>query len=149
MKISDAFRRFLNGIYPAQRVEKVEQQCEDARESVGLETLVGQLSGDALEPAYRLVIDEPGNPIRVETLGIGEYLIGRAPDCNIAITLGCVSRVHCLLTVHNEGRVTLRDLNSLNGTIVNGLRLPADGKHVLHIYDRFILADVSVTLIRM
>lgn len=45
-------------------------------------------------------------------------VIGRQVDCQIRIPTGAVSRHHCELTV-GDGRVTLRDLGSSNGSFVN------------------------------
>jgi hypothetical protein len=51
------------------------------------------------------------------------FLFGRAPDCHarLAATDGAASRHHFLLEV-NPPRARLRDLGSLNGTHVNGVR---------------------------
>lgn len=149
MKPTDSFRCFLDGIYPAERVKGMLQQLEGAQVSVGFETMVGELAEMQQDPAYHLVIRQPDRPTRVETLGIGEYLIGRAPSCLVVLNHCCVSRVHCLVTVHSDGRVTLRDLHSSNGTIVNGLLLAPDGRRVLQINDQITLCGITLTLVKM
>ncbi len=45
-------------------------------------------------------------------------VIGRATDCGLRIPSSSVSRHHCEVTV-SEGKATLRDLGSSNGTFVN------------------------------
>jgi len=45
-------------------------------------------------------------------------VLGRLDDCQIRIPSGRVSRHHCEITRDN-GALTLRDLNSSNGTFVN------------------------------
>lgn len=53
----------------------------------------------------------------------GECLVGRAKECDIQIAERRLSRRHCKLTFDN-GRVTLEDLGSQNGTYVNRKRIP-------------------------
>lgn len=50
---------------------------------------------------------------------VGEFLIGRGPECDVRPNSDLVSRQHCLLQI-TEDRVTIRDLGSMNGTLVNG-----------------------------
>lgn len=49
-------------------------------------------------------------------------IIGRQTECTIRIPVPAVSRQHCELIL-DEGEVTLRDLNSGNGTYVNRKRI--------------------------
>lgn len=49
--------------------------------------------------------------------------IGRSVDNEIIINNNSVSRHHCQLFVDNSGNVFLTDLNSSNGTYVNGMRI--------------------------
>jgi pSer/pThr/pTyr-binding forkhead associated (FHA) protein len=50
-------------------------------------------------------------------------IVGRAPDCNVPVSpspwAARTSRRHCRLDI-DPPKVTIRDLGSLNGTIVNG-----------------------------
>jgi pSer/pThr/pTyr-binding forkhead associated (FHA) protein len=48
--------------------------------------------------------------------------IGRATNADFIVDAGMVSRVHCRLTATAEG-VAVVDLDSTNGTYVNGLRM--------------------------
>src|SRR5436190_658884 len=56
----------------------------------------------------------------------GDYIIGRAPDCNIQISendhFADVSRHHCKLEI-SPPNVWVRDLESKNGTFINGRRI--------------------------
>jgi len=47
-----------------------------------------------------------------------EFLIGRAEDCDLKLHNPLVSRHHCALTIQ-DGRLYVRDLQSVNGTGVN------------------------------
>jgi DNA-binding winged helix-turn-helix (wHTH) protein len=71
---------------------------------------------------------------RVVPLAGGENLVGRGPECILAIPSGLVSRHHARIAVDGE-RVTLRDLGSKNGTLLGGRRVEgevplADGDEV-------------------
>ena len=51
----------------------------------------------------------------------GEATVGRDPSNAVAIVDPSVSRKHCLLSKAEDGRFQIRDLDSRNGTFVNGL----------------------------
>lgn len=51
-----------------------------------------------------------------------QAIIGRQTDCTLRIPDSGISRHHCELTV-GEGKVTLRDLGSSNGTFVNRVKV--------------------------
>jgi hypothetical protein len=55
-------------------------------------------------------------------LCVGENLIGRAPEVTITIPSMKVSRHHARITVEGDA-VLLEDLESKNGTFLNGLRI--------------------------
>ena len=63
--------------------------------------------------------------------------IGRSPECNFPLRGGLVdlvvSRRHCLIDVSPDG-VELRDLESRNGTYLNGQRI--NRPHSLRVGDR-------------
>jgi pSer/pThr/pTyr-binding forkhead associated (FHA) protein len=54
-------------------------------------------------------------------LGSPTTFIGRNQDCDIRLNVEGVDPMHCLL-VFGEGGMQLRDLNSVSGTYVNGIR---------------------------
>jgi pSer/pThr/pTyr-binding forkhead associated (FHA) protein len=53
------------------------------------------------------------------TFGPGEVVFGRGPECQVQPDSPLVSRQHCLLRIKDK-EVWLRDLGSINGTLVNG-----------------------------
>jgi hypothetical protein len=53
---------------------------------------------------------------------VGQFVIGRTPDCQLSLDDPLVSRRHALLTVHGGG-VVVEDLGSRNGVEVNGKRI--------------------------
>jgi hypothetical protein len=54
---------------------------------------------------------------------------GRHEDSDILLDDVSVSRNHAVFTRTASGRITLRDLNSLNGTYVNGARVEETALH--------------------
>jgi hypothetical protein len=52
----------------------------------------------------------------------GEFVFGCGPECDIRPNSAWVSRQHCMLRVTNNS-VSVRDLGSSNGTLVNGTRV--------------------------
>ena len=56
-------------------------------------------------------------PIRVSP-----FIIGRGDECHLRPNSDMVSRLHCALTIRGQ-EVSIRDLGSTNGTIVDGERL--------------------------
>ena len=51
-------------------------------------------------------------------------VVGRHPLCDVRLHAFRVSRRHCCLT-EVDGEVAVRDLGSLNGTLINGWRVEA------------------------
>jgi pSer/pThr/pTyr-binding forkhead associated (FHA) protein len=100
-------------------------------------------------PQVRIV--RPLRPLRapfVERVGGGdrryavrdELSIGRAPSNGLVLDDPKVSRNHALIVMLDTGAV-LRDLNSANGTEVNGARISAD--QPLHDGDAITVGDTS------
>jgi len=86
--------------------------CAEAREEAGTKSTPS--SG-----AARLAYDGRDIP-----LFSGENVIGRDPDVAIPVDNSTVSRHHARLLV-GEDAVTLEDLDSKNGTFINGQRISA------------------------
>jgi pSer/pThr/pTyr-binding forkhead associated (FHA) protein len=51
--------------------------------------------------------------------------VGRATGADFIVDAALVSRVHCRLTALANGNLEVRDLDSTNGTFVNGQRIDA------------------------
>ncbi|MDO0933603.1 FHA domain-containing protein [Streptomyces sp. DG2A-72] len=56
----------------------------------------------------------------VHLLHGGQIHIGRSADADVALDDPDVSRLHCAVTVATDGRVTVADLGSTNGTTLDG-----------------------------
>jgi len=59
----------------------------------------------------------------------GESTLGRDPGSAVALNDPSVSRKHCLLRRAEDGRVQIKDLESRNGTLVNGLPITEQWLH--------------------
>ncbi len=63
-----------------------------------------------------------GGPAKDSTIPLpeGEAILGREPANAVAVADTSVSRKHCLLRRNEDGRFQIKDLDSRNGTLVNG-----------------------------
>lgn len=113
----------IEEMYDPQRTPAILAQFNQAQESMNAGTLIGQLLDQSLEPGWYLNIHQNGWPERMERLSIGEHVIGRGPDCNIILGHICISRIHCMITLHTDGRMVLRDLQSANHVLVDGIQI--------------------------
>ncbi|MFE1249714.1 FHA domain-containing protein [Streptomyces sp. NPDC058735] len=59
----------------------------------------------------------------VHLLHGGEIRIGRSADADVSLDDPDVSRLHCAVTVSADGRVAVADLDSTNGTTLDGARV--------------------------
>lgn len=95
----------------------------DAPPDVGLTSII-MLEPERFEATPRsvhtLLIRHRGFAERRIRLPIGQIIIGRRPDSGVQLDDGEVSRLHGVMNVHTDGRITYRDLGSANGTTVNG-----------------------------
>lgn len=78
-------------------------------------------------------------------LAPGETLLGRSSECTLILDGALVSRRHAIITLADD-RLTLRDLDSRNGTYVNGQRVVGEVK--LDPADRLLVGNVELSLIR-
>jgi hypothetical protein len=77
-----------------------------------------------------------------ERVTLGEHIlsVGRMPDCNIVLADPNVSRKHAEISPRGQGYV-VTDLNSTNGTRVNGLRI---SEHVLQDGDEIAFGNTRM-----
>nr|MCR5164728.1 FHA domain-containing protein [Thermoguttaceae bacterium] len=97
-----------------------------------------------------LNIYERSNPLRQVRLTEAEYTVGRENYCQIYLQDSEVSRRHLILHLERSTddpaevpRVFLEDLNSTNGTIVNGQRVQ---QYQLQVGDRVQIGETLMTL---
>ena len=92
----------------------------------------------------RLRVLKGSNAGKEIPIPVPKCLIGRGEDCHLRPQLEAVSRHHCvILTTENE--VMVRDLNSRNGTFVNGEKVA--GEAVLLAEDVLRIGPVEFELL--
>ncbi len=69
----------------------------------------------------------PGKETKTFQLHDGENIVGRLPECDLYINDASISRQHAVLTVV-PGKVMVKDLNSKNGTFINGKAIDAEAE---------------------
>jgi pSer/pThr/pTyr-binding forkhead associated (FHA) protein len=67
--------------------------------------------------------DEDNREKTFRLLAGGVRTIGRSTGADFIVDAPLVSRVHCRLTVLPDGSLEVRDLESTNGTFINGRRV--------------------------
>jgi len=77
-------------------------------------------------------------------LSEGQFAVGRSAACQLSLDDPLVSRRHALLTVSPDG-VTVEDLQSRNGVVVNGERIT--GRVALNPGDRIVIGSQELTLL--
>jgi predicted component of type VI protein secretion system len=74
----------------------------------------------------------------------GQFAVGRSAGCQLSLDDPLVSRRHALLVVSRDG-VTIEDLQSRNGVIVNGQRIP--GRTKVQAGDKIVIGSQELTLL--
>jgi pSer/pThr/pTyr-binding forkhead associated (FHA) protein len=88
----------------------------------------------------KLVVAKGSNHKQTIQLKSSETVIGRRRGCDVRISSSQVSRRHCLLSLH-AGSVVVQDLDSVNGTFINGQRVL--GKRMVRPGDRLDVGPIS------
>jgi hypothetical protein len=109
------------------------------------------VDGESSERKAEAVAETPATPcLRILTgrdagtscqLVSAKYVLGRHPDCNLAIDSGAASRYHAQIVADGESWL-LEDLRSRNGTFLNDERI--SDKHTLTGGDRIRIGDVEL-----
>jgi hypothetical protein len=72
--------------------------------------------------ARTLIVSRAGEPPREVAIGTEPLMVGRAPSGDVVLPADEVSRMHCRL-VPGEAGLTVIDLQSTNGTFLDGQRV--------------------------
>ena len=78
-------------------------------------------------------------------LAVGINTVGRLSSNSVAIPDEHISRRHCAVVIHQDGRLELHDVASKNGTLLNGHRVP--GPTPLQPGDTITLCTRRVTVV--
>ena len=84
---------------------------------------VGDLVSDGGRENPYLILMKGAGINRFYKLGVDPVVIGRSIGAEIVLEDDGISREHCRVRAHPEGGILLEDLNSTNGTWVNGARV--------------------------
>src|SRR5580658_3799178 len=74
----------------------------------------------------------------------GQFAVGRNASCQLSLDDPLVSRRHAILSVSRDG-VTIEDLRSRNGVLVNGSRI--DEPTVLRTGDKILIGSQEMMLV--
>ncbi|MEQ8209520.1 MAG: FHA domain-containing protein [Lacipirellulaceae bacterium] len=69
-----------------------------------------------------------------------EFTIGRSQECHLCVGSTSISRKHCMIS-RGENRVTVKDLGSRNGTLVNGQK--TEGEVELKAGDELVVGPLK------
>jgi hypothetical protein len=93
------------------------------------------------ESAYDWILEVESGPLAGQRYGLeGSVVIGRSADCDLTIPVPRISRQHARFVVEGN-KLLLEDLNSSNGTSVNGARIKSTV--TLNHQDKIELLDVT------
>lgn len=98
---------------------------------------------EASVPTYLIVL-RGGIPGAMLPVTLGENWIGRASDSSIQLVDPTVSRLHAVLRISPDGRATLIDRQSTNGTYINNNRLEPGQSVMLSDGDRLRVGSMVV-----
>jgi diguanylate cyclase (GGDEF)-like protein len=111
--------RLKNAIRPGGEEKPIPRKTTEVRfESLDLHDPVER--AQTHEPA--LILLEGDFPGQVFRLRPGRQIIGRRPECDIRLRERAVSGIHAEI-LRMRDTVTINDLASTNGTLVNGMRI--------------------------
>lgn len=104
-----------------------------------LDDLVPMLGAEDPTVPYLVVLagESVGRVIRL--IKNEQMVMGRSRDCDIYMECGNISRNHARFDLDEKGNTTLVDLNSTNGTMVNGKKIKSE---LLQDGDRLCLGNV-------
>ena len=102
-----------------------------------------------MEPNARLVISGSQGTERTVALAGADITVGRATTNDVILSDAKASRVHARLA-YGESQWTLIDLDSANGTLVNGLpvvdRVPLQQGDVIRVGDSALLFEAGTII---
>ena len=90
--------------------------------TVELSNLLGQRAHDKIDSTTMATFSEPTNPLDSADAKSRLWVVGAGSSCDVILTSKFVSRRHCQFSRQGEFFV-VQDLDSLNGTFVNGERI--------------------------
>ena len=103
---------------------------------LGVLIVVEALSNDSLKEDKLNILDKLKTKSKV--------VIGRADNCDVILNSGSVSREHAEITKQTDGTYSIKDLNSTNGTFVNGSKIKGLQRIILS--DKIFIGKLQLSL---
>jgi len=91
-----------------------------------------------------LTVHEPDGTERRVEVSAGTFSVGRSGECDLVLADAKASRRHAVIEAQTDGRFTLRDLASANGTAVDGQRIISAVE--LHDGERITIGATTLTV---
>lgn len=91
----------------------------------------------------RLDVFVPDGPIQTFPLTEKTVSVGRSSGNTIALDNNTISRYHFTLT-HEDGQVYVTDLDSANGTYLDGVKLPTNERRLLLDGDEILIGNLRI-----
>lgn len=146
----------LNSIHlEAPRREMFRRARELLLNSRGQQTMMLEEKSDSGPSNTIIQKSDAGSPTGLECwlmdrdylypLKVGLNTIGRAPENDVVVADGYVSRRHCAIVVHATRGCELHDVASKNGTFLNGKRI--SGPTLLRPGDEIRLCDRTLVFV--
>ncbi len=107
-----------------------------------------QLLSDTGGGPPTLVIHWPGGVDQKSILASQSVRLGRAPDNDVVINHAAVSGHHLMFDIRT-GSITVTDLNSTNGTLLNNTRIPPNTPHPFQPTDVLRIGDLMGNSVRL
>ena len=82
-----------------------------------------------MRPVIEIRVSLQGRTLQSLTFGGKRVVVGRSPTVNVSIDNPGVSWEHLRFRRHDDGRYSVRDLESANGTFLNGKRVTSAEIH--------------------
>lgn len=96
--------------------------------------------------SYALRILSGSQAGQIVPLAVGYNIIGRSPSCQVKLASNSVSKEHATVLLTEDGKMILTDMNSRNGSFVNGLRVQ---NQKLNPGDKLTFHDVVVDVMEL
>ncbi len=93
---------------------------------------------------YQIIVVGPEDAGRTFKLENGQYVLGRGPEADFRFSLETISRRHALFVVQGD-RITIEDLGSRVGTLVNGRRITSCS---LPMCARIVIGGLTMKLVK-
>lgn len=83
---------------------------------------------------------------QIAPLQTGYNIVGRSPSCQVKIASNSISKEHATILLTDDGKLLLTDMNSRNGTYVNGLRVQ---NQKLKAGDKITMHDIIIDVLNL